>query len=186
MEPDDPTSVHPTISEPPAPEPRALEPGRGLWHWIMPSFVFVSMVLLVLYVTPYLLVHWRVKEAAAEAESIYLKRRAELKAEAEHAEARLARLDERVELISLGFREVVRKVAPAVVNVANLREPKKDTLPLMKRQLVYDPDTDRNYLQTGAGSGLIVRPGYILTNHHVVSGAQRLRLTFASGRSIGL
>ena len=48
----------------------------------------------------------------AEAEAIYQKRRAELKAEAEHADERLDLLDKRVHLASLGFREVVRKVAP--------------------------------------------------------------------------
>src|SRR5882672_10188409 len=32
------------------------------------------------------------------------------------------------------------------------------------------------------GSGILVRPGLILTNRHVVQNAQRLRLTFASGR----
>src|SRR5262245_42245227 len=28
------------------------------WGWVMPSLVFVSLVMLVLYVTPYLLMHW--------------------------------------------------------------------------------------------------------------------------------
>jgi putative serine protease PepD len=36
----------------------------------------------------------------------------------------------------------------------------------------------------GAGSGVILRAdGYILTNNHVVEGAQELRVTFASGKS---
>src|SRR2546422_787966 len=56
---------------------------RTFWGWVMPSLVFVALVMLVLYVTPYLLMHWRVKEAQAEAEATYQKRRAELKAEAE-------------------------------------------------------------------------------------------------------
>ena len=65
-------------------------------------------------------------DAQADAESLYLRRRAELKAEAEHAEdARLDVLDKRVHLTSLGFREVARKVLPNVVNVANYRDPKK-------------------------------------------------------------
>jgi S1-C subfamily serine protease len=156
---------------------------RGLWHWIMPSVIFVALVMLVLYITPYLLVHWRVREAMAEAESTYLKRRAELKAEAEHADVRLGELDDRVQLTSLGFREVVRRVAPSVVTVTNLLAPdSKDFPKFVKPTLVYDSQTGRNYLQVGAGSGLIVAPSVILTNHHVVQGAQRLRIVFASGR----
>jgi S1-C subfamily serine protease len=36
----------------------------------------------------------------------------------------------------------------------------------------------------GVGSGLLVEAGVVLTNAHVVRGAQRLRVTFASGRSV--
>jgi 2-aminobenzoate-CoA ligase len=53
-----------------------------------------------------------------------------------------------VQLTSLGFREVVRKVAPNVVNVANLGEPKKAD-PLGRPQLVFDRETDRKYVQHG-------------------------------------
>ncbi len=142
-------------------------------------------MILVIYAAPYLLVHWRLAEAQAEAEATYLKRRAELKAEAEHADQRLDILDKRVHLASLGFREVVRKVAPNVVNVANLREETNADL-LGKRPLIFDAQTERRYSQVGVGSGIIVRPGFILTNFHVVRQAQRLRLTFASGRSLGV
>ena len=37
----------------------------------------------------------------------------------------------------------------------------------------------------GAGSGVVVTPdGYLLTNHHVVNGAQRVRVAFVDGRSV--
>src|SRR2546430_2705951 len=81
-------------------------------------------VALIAYAAPFPPPPWRRPEAQAEAEATFLKRRAELKAEAEHADMRLDLLDKRVELTSLGFREVVRKVAPNVVNVINLREPR--------------------------------------------------------------
>jgi len=196
-----PVITSPVITAPPPEQPAAPAPlesasnqpsvcahaGRALWGWVLPSFAFVGLVLLVLYVTPYLLVHWRVKEAQAEAEATYQRRRAELKADAEHADARLEVLDKRVQLASLGFREVVRKVAPTVVNVANYRDPRKGDLgPLGKRILFYDAEKERHYAQFGVGSGLIVKPGFVLTNHHVVEKAHRLRLTFASGRSLGL
>lgn len=166
--------------------PAVLAVGRTLWAWVMPSIVFVSLILLVLYVTPYLLVHWRFREAQAEAEAAYQKRLAELRAEAEHADQRLEVLDKRVHLASLGFREVVRKVAPKVVNVANYREPKHDLGPLFKNKLFFDADKDKHYVQMGVGSALLVKPGFLLTNHHVIANAQRIRLTFASGRSISL
>jgi serine protease Do len=153
---------------------------------LLPSAVFMAVVLLTLYLAPYLLVHWRTTEAQGEAEAIYIKRRAELKAEAEAADERLKVLDKRVHLTSLGFREVVRKVAPIVVHVSNYREPRPgEVVGNGKRPRFRDPDNDRKYVQAGVGSGIIVNSGFVLTNYHVVKDARRLRVTFASGRSVG-
>lgn len=174
---------------PATPVPPAAAGGvtHGLWHWVLPGLILLTFVTLVLYASPYLLYHWRVLEGRGEAEALYLKRRAELKAEAEHADERLAALDKRVQLTSLGFREVVRKVGPKVVNVANYRTPRKGELALLARKGVFtDPDDGQRYVQAGVGSGVLVRPGVVLTNFHVVRGAGRLRVTFASGQSIGV
>ncbi len=161
--------------------------GGGLWNYVVPSMFLTSMALLVVYVVPYLFYHWRMMDAQADAEGLLLKRRAELKAEAEHADERLELLDKKVNLVGLGFREVSRKIAPVVVNVANLREPlHAEELVGRKKMLIYDPETDRRYLQHGIGSGVLLKPGVILTNYHVVRGAHRLRVVFASGQSIGL
>ncbi|MBI3409359.1 MAG: trypsin-like peptidase domain-containing protein [Planctomycetes bacterium] len=159
--------------------------GHALWGWVLPVTVFFSVIILVVYVTPYLIVNWRMAEAQADAEATYLKRRAELKAESEHAEQQLQVLDKRVHLVSLGFREVVRKMTPKVVNIGNYREPRQGES-LENAIVLFDPETQRRYVQAGVGTGILVKPGYVLTNHHVVKSAQRLRLTFASGRSIGL
>jgi serine protease Do len=85
--------------------------------------------------------------------------------------------------------QAAEKAGPAVVTVAVLR-----------RQLVtyYDPHQEffnpffRNvrprYWQAvkGLGSGVIVRKdGVILTNFHVVKGAQEIRITLADGREYG-
>jgi serine protease DegS len=191
-------------SEPPRPEPGADETGisekpllptaapsprsevHSIFSMLLPASVFLLVVALTLYAAPYLLVHWRMTEAQAEADAAYLKRRAELKAESEGAEERLQLLDKRVILTSLGFREVVRKVAPVVVNVANHRLPTKvEGMLSAKRGVFRDADNEKLYVQTGVGSGIIVKPGYVLTNHHVVKNAQRLRVTFASGQSVG-
>ena len=159
----------------------------GLWNCVLPSMFLLSMLVLTLYGVVHALHYWRLLDAQADAESVYLKRRAELKADAEHADARLDILDKRVHFTSLGFREVVRKVTPKVVNVANFRAPKEAELALLaKKGLIFDADNDRKYMQVGVGSGLVIQPGVILTNHHVVKGAQRVRISFASGQVIGI
>lgn len=174
----------PVEAAPPAPSAGV---GHGLWHWVLPGLFLLTFVILVLYAAPYLIYHWRVLEGRGEAEAIYLKRRAELKAEAEHADERLNALDKRVQLTSLGFREVVRKVGPKVVNVANYRAAVAGELAVLARKGIYtDPDDGQRYVQIGVGSGVLVRPGIILTNFHVVRGTQRLRITFASGQSVGV
>lgn len=165
---------------------REAKPPGTLWTHVVPAMVFLGMVVVILYAAPFLVSHWQVMGARTEAETHYQRRRAELKAEAEHADERLEQLDKRVRLTSLGFREVVRKVTPQVVNILNLREPRDAEKGIARKTLFFDPETNRRYAQNGVGSGLIVRKGVILTNHHVVKGAQRLRITFASGQSFGL
>jgi serine protease Do len=154
--------------------------------WFVPFLLFSSVLVGVLYVVPMLLMNWRAADAELQAEAAYQKRRAELKAEAEAAQASLDLLDKKLDLTSLGFRKVVQLVTPKVVNITGFREPKPGETNLTNKYggLVYDPDTQRHYLHTGVGSGLIVKPGIILTNHHVVKKVERLRITFASGQSV--
>ena len=173
-----------------APKPPVVERvASSLWHCVLPIMFLLLMFMIAIYFAPMLLYHWQIMSAHAEAEGIYTKRRAELKAEAEHADQRLDVLDQKVHLTSLGFREVARKVMPVVVNVANFREPSEkdwEEIKAKRLTLVFDPQNDKKYVQYGVGSGLILKPGVILTNHHVIRKAQRLRISFASGRSIGV
>jgi serine protease Do len=146
--------------------------------------VLLLLTLAGLYLAPSLVVRWRNAEAQAEADAAYLKRQAELKAESEAADKRLAALDSKVKLTSLGFREVAHKVAPSVVNVSNERGiavPQGWTPESRKQSLFYDYRKKRMYLEVGVGSGILVKPGLVLTNNHVVKAAERLRVTFASG-----
>jgi serine protease Do len=85
-------------------------------------------------------------------------------------------------LISLGFRDVVHKVAPSVVNVSNEKEiPLAFAQQFGTKPIFYDYNKEKAYVEVGLGSGILVRPGMVLTNNHVVKDAQRLRLSFASG-----
>lgn len=182
------------LSSPPSPDPlpAVLPPvaapaqrERGLGSLLFSIVGLATVVLLTLYALPYVLVHWRTVEAHSEAETAYLKRQAELKAESEAAEHMLKDLDKRIGLVSLGFREAVRKVAPIVVNVANYRQAGDKTVKSGKKStFLHDPDSNRDYLQISVGSGLIVKAGLVLTNYHVVKDAERLRVSFASGRSV--
>src|SRR5262249_4647318 len=151
-------------------------PSRWPLASVLIASFLLSAVLVVLYVGPDLAVRWRVLEDQAAAHAAYLRREAELKAESEAAERNLNDLDRRVHLVSLGFREVARKIAPGVVNISNEKEVGEHG------RGFYDHKTRRMYVEQAEGSGLLVKPGLVLTNHHVVKDAQRLRVTFASGR----
>jgi S1-C subfamily serine protease len=178
--------VPPTAASPP---PTTAPPGRLIPAFFWPATLLMLIILAAVFVYPMLLARWRSIEGQAEAEAAYQKRRAELRAEAEAATQMLNVLDKRINLVSLGFREVVRKVTPNVVNVTNFREldAKKAGEGKGRAATIYfDPDTERHYRQAGVGSGIIVRPGQILTNYHVVRGADRLRVTFSSGQSVSV
>ena len=67
--------------------------------------------------------------------------------------------------------EAIERVSKSVVNVNTLRH---------FRDIFFHPIPVR-----GMGSGSIIRPdGYILTNNHVIQGAERIAITFSDGRML--
>jgi len=82
------------------------------------------------------------------------------------------------------FAAAVRRAAPAVVSItaskAALRRASGGGAPSWPPELL----NGRNQTQTGLGSGVLVSAdGYLLTNQHVVDGADDIDVTLSDGRS---
>ncbi len=83
------------------------------------------------------------------------------------------------------YADAARKAMPAVVNLYTSKElPSRNPLaddPTFRR-LFNHPAPQR---QTSLGSGVIVSSeGYVLTNHHVVQGADDIQVVLADGRRV--
>jgi serine protease Do len=88
---------------------------------------------------------------------------------------------------AVSFVDVAERLNPAVVNIdaasrAGARARRRLLLPDgLDRPQAREPETPRR----GAGTGFIIdADGYILTNHHVIEGAERLMVRLGDGRQL--
>lgn len=86
--------------------------------------------------------------------------------------------------------DIVEQVSPAVVNIdtlriATYRSPLAPFFsdPFFRRFFGDIPEFERQIPQRGIGTGFVFRPdGYILTNEHVIRGANQIKVTFIDGK----
>jgi S1-C subfamily serine protease len=92
--------------------------------------------------------------------------------------------------LSSAFIEIARAVEPSVVNVSTVTQPVQ--APRLQNELSIPRNSIEQFdfrsgepARRGNGSGVIVdATGYILTNYHVISGADRINVRFYDGAEL--
>jgi len=87
-----------------------------------------------------------------------------------------------------GYADTVEKVIPAVARIYRISIDTSANLALLEdphyQQFVADEIVAEQGTTVGLGSGVIIsQDGHILTNHHVIAGADRLEIALNDGRA---
>src|SRR2546421_357672 len=87
------------------------------------------------------------------------------------------------------YSDAVQRAAASVVNISTLKEVRSPRHPLLNdpifRRFFGDQLPDEAQKASSLGSGVIVSTkGYVLTNHHVVEGADEIEVTLADGKKL--
>src|SRR5258708_11926130 len=125
----------------------------------------------------------------------YSMTRGQLRAQSESAAEQLARLDQNVELVKLSdtsraFRLVAKRIGPSVVHI-DVEHPVERMNPMAWDDFGFrmppgHPREQPREQAQGQGSGVVVdaQEGYVLTNDHVVHGAESIQVKLSDGRTI--
>ena len=90
----------------------------------------------------------------------------------------------------VSYADAVQRAAPAVVNVHTAKVITRKVHPLLEDPIFQRFFGDRigqsrHEIQTSLGSGVLIsKQGYVLTNNHVIDGADEIQVLLADGRSL--
>jgi len=97
-------------------------------------------------------------------------------------------VNEKGEIVPMDFTGTAEKVTKAVVHIRSVQErtTRNDSqIPEQFRQFFYDSPFENQRPQQSTGSGVIInKEGYIVTNNHVVEGAEIVQVTLNDNREL--